>query len=1170
MKRSITFIALSICVLVTFIYLGSRSMLAQDSLNDRDSDQKSHRPSSMENQRPSTSKTLGAPGMTFQYVQQFGETAVGYIEDTNHFYEVWGVATNGNNLWLTDSWGNRVVKFDSDGNFLQQIGKAGFRDGIGTSLDFLADIGVDQNGNTWVVDAGANHIVKFNAAGEMVGELGKVWESGNDNSHFDSPISIAFDQLGNIYVSDSGLWGEYGNHRVQIFNSNGEYLSTIGESGVAGSDNNHLRNPRRIAIEGTQLFIADSGNHRVQVFDISTATAATYVATLGTTGEIGEDNAHFNEPQGLGVDANFIYVADSYNHRIQIFQRTTRSFVGSIGSFGDGTGQFDHPTDVAIDSSGRIYVADAWNKRVQQFLNGNYLRTYGTTDVAYVTDNNHYLTPAGVAIAQDGSMYIGEERGHRLIKLSAAGIVQWIVGQPGAPSNDNQHFAGITDIDIDAAGRVYIADFVNHRIQIFTSDGIYVATIGNEQGTNNDQLNYPRGVAIGKDGNIIVADSENHRLQIYDANRNYLRTIGRTGESGNDNTHFNYPEDVATDDDGNIYVADHYNHRVQIFTSSGGYLRTIGVSGECGRDFDHFCDPIAIEVDKDGRIYVADGWGKRVQVFDAVGAYLTTIPQRGDKFPNVAGIALDNKGNLFLAEWLNHRILKYALGAPPGWTQTNINGFGHPQTLGIVSLSAIKGVLYASTSSWDGSGARRLMRSTDGSNWSEAIGSSAGSVYNAEFTQMAEFKSKLYVGTANFNWEKQHTEGGELWRSDDGLAWSTVITGGFDSVDNDSISHLTVFENYLYVATLNYSATRGFDLWRSSTGDALDWTRVVTNGFGDSKNWLVPTLEIFNNTLYAGTSNDLSGGELWRSQDGIHWAQVYLDGFGNAKSDVVGSLEVFRGQLYAGLRNFDTGGEIWRSPDGDQWTKVVSGGLGNIKNARPYNLTSYAGHLYVTFGNQETGMEVWRSANGTSWQQISANGWGDINNFFPVADQATTVFNGQLYVGTWNEANGGELWRYTSDSVSLTIDNPALASTLLYTDSQGDLTQIQLPAGAVTASVELLYTPLTSASPPAGFVFANHGFSLTAFRSNQLQSGFTFAQPVFVTIHYQDSDMIVMDEAKVRLLWLNPQTQGWEEAACGNYVRQPAQNQLTVPICHLSQFSLFGETKQIFLPLVTR
>ena len=334
---------------------------------------------------------LGQPGLSFRYVQTFGFAEAGYIEDTNHFYEVAGLGTDGTNVWIADAWGNRVLKFDGSGSFLQQIGKASFREATDTSLDYISDVAVDSGGNIWVADGGASHVVKFDASGNWVSELGQAWNSGSANDQFNDPISIAFDSAGNIYVSDSGLWGEYGNHRIQVFDSAGNYLTTIGETGVAGSDNAHFRSPRHIAIYDNKLYVADAGNHRVQILDVSTPITPTYVATLGTSGVASSDNSHFDYPEGVAVDAGFIYVADSNNNRLQIFNRTTYAYVATIGGgFGTGNYEFNHPTDVVVDSSGRIYVADASKVEVHTLARRSAdLRNDGTSGVPDRADGYH-------------------------------------------------------------------------------------------------------------------------------------------------------------------------------------------------------------------------------------------------------------------------------------------------------------------------------------------------------------------------------------------------------------------------------------------------------------------------------------------------------------------------------------------------------------------------------------------------------------------------------------------------------------------------------------------------------------------------------------------------------------------------------------------------------------
>jgi tripartite motif-containing protein 71 len=232
-------------------------------------------------------------------------------------------------------------------------------DYTGTPLARISDIAADGSGNVWIVDSEAAHVIKYNASGQKVAELGQAWNRGSSNDRLMNPIGIAIDGSGNIYVSDSGYWGsDYGNNRVQIFNSSGnlpghhrrrrvrdgQYPTVLAAAPC------HLRQ---------RLYVADAANHRVQIFNISNPASPTYAGTLGITGSPGSGNNRFNTPQGVAVDANYIYVADTENHRVQIFNRNTLAYVATIGgSFGTGNYQFKYPTDVAVDAAGNIYVAD--------------------------------------------------------------------------------------------------------------------------------------------------------------------------------------------------------------------------------------------------------------------------------------------------------------------------------------------------------------------------------------------------------------------------------------------------------------------------------------------------------------------------------------------------------------------------------------------------------------------------------------------------------------------------------------------------------------------------------------------------------------------------------------------------------------------------------------------
>ena len=171
----------------------------------------------------------------------------------------------------------------------------------------------------------------------------------------------------------------------------------------------------------------------------------------------------------MAVDANYIYMADTDNHRVQIFDRNSRTYIATIGNgWGSENTEFEHPGDVAVDAAGNIYVADYGNERVQQFNSSRaYVRTYGVTGKPYLTDGQHYNGPKGVAVTAEGEQYIIEDRGYRLLKLNAAGAVQWTVGEAGLSGGwdgNNERFGNPSEVAVDAAGQVYVADTANERI----------------------------------------------------------------------------------------------------------------------------------------------------------------------------------------------------------------------------------------------------------------------------------------------------------------------------------------------------------------------------------------------------------------------------------------------------------------------------------------------------------------------------------------------------------------------------------------------------------------------------------------------------------------------------------------------------------------------------------
>jgi hypothetical protein len=159
----------------------------------------------------------------------------------------------------------------------------------------------------------------------------------------------------------------------------------------------------------------------------------------------------------------------------------------------------------------------------------------------------------------------------------------------------------------------------------------------------------------------------------------------------------------------------------------------------------------------------------------------------------------------------------------------------------------------------------------------------------------------------------------------------------------------------------------------------------------------------------------------------------------------------------------------------------------------------------------------------------------------------------------------------------VTAVEPEQGTTLIYTDTQGNSTAIEVPGGAVTETIALVFTPVETVTHPSGFAFAGHAFDLEAYRDGEYLPGFTFQQPVTVTIHYGEGDVVGIDEATLVLNYWDGST--WVDAAAtctlpSTYDRHPEANWLAVPICHLSRFALFGQAGTIeynvYLPLVVR
>ncbi|MDO8673004.1 MAG: TIGR03663 family protein [Dehalococcoidia bacterium] len=285
-----------------------------------------------------------------------------------------------------------------------------------------------------------------------------------------------------------------------------------------------------------------------------------------TIGAKGSAPGQLNEPKGVAVDRQGnIFVMDSLNRRIQKFDANGK-FLAQVGSEGSGDGEFMPNTGgawgIAVDAEGFVYVADTWNHRIQKFDSDlRFVTKWGDnvdTRGAAQGNGGKFYGPRGIAVDTEGNIFVTDTGNHRVQKFNARG--EFVGAFGGLGSRDGQ-FLEPVGIGVDADGNIYVVDTWNHRIQKFDKSFRFVAQIPVNGWESTGILNKPL-LAVEPGGNILVTDPENHRLLRFSAAGTLLGVINKPGT---DRSSFNMPIGVATDAQGNIYVSDSGNHRVQKF-----------------------------------------------------------------------------------------------------------------------------------------------------------------------------------------------------------------------------------------------------------------------------------------------------------------------------------------------------------------------------------------------------------------------------------------------------------------------------------------------------------------------------------------------------------------------------------------------------------------------------
>lgn len=275
-------------------------------------------------------------------------------------------------------------------------------------------MGVDSAGDVYVADMWSNRVSKFDNRGNFVTAWGKRGEG--EGAVFNFPRFITVDRDDNVYVASDG--------DIRKFDKHGNYIKRWGAHIVNSTTCGFTRCARGIAFDQAgNIYVTKIQEHHVMRIDEATGA----VTSIGSAGN---GPGQFRRPWGLAISGDRMLVADQKNHRVQVLT-LDGSFLFQFGSKGSGDGQFLLPTALALDAAGRIYVGDSGNGRIQVFDNtGKFLGKWGTAG----TGSGQFTEIHGMAVDARGSVFVSDWKNSTVQKFGAKRMIAPPAESDGKPA----------------------------------------------------------------------------------------------------------------------------------------------------------------------------------------------------------------------------------------------------------------------------------------------------------------------------------------------------------------------------------------------------------------------------------------------------------------------------------------------------------------------------------------------------------------------------------------------------------------------------------------------------------------------------------------------------------------------------------------------------------------
>jgi hypothetical protein len=351
------------------------------------------------------------------------------------------------------------------------------------------------------------------------------------------------------------------------------------------------------------LLTASRGSAQISIPSNGNISTIAGTGTSGCTGSgVAATSATMKLPTGVKVDASGnVYIADQTCATVRKITASTGVITtiagnGTNGYSGDGSAatsaELDNPSDVAIDSSGNIYIADYSNNRVRKVNTSGVISTYaGTGTWGYSGDGGQatsakLATPSGVALDSSGNLYIADFENKRIRKVSTSGVITTVAGNgTGGDTGDgaaatSAEINGAEFLAVDGSANIYFADQYDDVVRKVTASTGYISTVAGQKdvpGSSGDggaatsaELNVPMGVAVDSLGNLLISDQDNYKIRMVNSSGT-ISTIAGTGTKGYSgdggaatSAKLSTMYGLGVDASANLYITDAGNYRIRV------------------------------------------------------------------------------------------------------------------------------------------------------------------------------------------------------------------------------------------------------------------------------------------------------------------------------------------------------------------------------------------------------------------------------------------------------------------------------------------------------------------------------------------------------------------------------------------------------------------------------